>query len=65
MFGTTILSVGALLLASATAETAPGFPIRISENLTVTYGNNTVSPGGELIPRPGMLSTILTRLTLD
>ncbi|KAF1837950.1 hypothetical protein BDW02DRAFT_565456 [Decorospora gaudefroyi] len=53
MFGKTMLSVGALLLARATAETAPGFPIDVSQNLTITYGNNTVSPGGELIPRPG------------
>jgi hypothetical protein len=48
----TILTTAALL-ACATADAAPGFPIRATSNLTVTYGNNTVSPGGELIPRGG------------
>jgi hypothetical protein len=54
MFTKTILGATALLARVAMAETAPGFPIQVSQNLTVTYGNNTVSPGGELIPRPGM-----------
>ncbi|KAH8644160.1 PEBP-like protein [Alternaria alternata] len=53
MFTKTILSATALLAGVATAATAPGFPIQVSQNLTVMYGNNTVSPGGELIPRPG------------
>ncbi|CAO2656446.1 Nn.00g052490.m01.CDS01 [Neocucurbitaria sp. VM-36] len=50
MFGKTILSFGALL-AVAIAETAPGFPIQASQQLSVAYGNNTVSPPGERIPR--------------
>ncbi|RYN84125.1 hypothetical protein AA0117_g950 [Alternaria alternata] len=52
MFTKTILSATALLAGVATAATAPGVPIQVSQNLTVMYGNNTVSPGGELIPRP-------------
>jgi len=56
MFSKTLVSAGAaaLLAGIATAETGPGFPIATSQNLTVIYGNNTISPGGELIPRPGM-----------
>ncbi|KAI2474585.1 hypothetical protein Ptr902_14004 (mitochondrion) [Pyrenophora tritici-repentis] len=54
MFSKTILSTAAaaLLAGVARAETGPGFPITTSQNLTVIYGNNTVSPGGELILRP-------------
>ncbi|KAH7401336.1 phosphatidylethanolamine-binding protein [Pyrenochaeta sp. MPI-SDFR-AT-0127] len=51
MLGNTILSFGALLAATATAQTAPGFPIQASAQLSVAYGNNTVSPPGERIPR--------------
>ncbi|KAF2024679.1 PEBP-like protein [Setomelanomma holmii] len=50
MFGKTQLSLGALL-ALAAAQSAPGFPIQASQQLTVAFGNNTVSPPGELIPR--------------
>lgn len=46
----TTLSFGALI-ALAAAQSAPGFPVSASQQLTVTYGNNTVSPPGELIPR--------------
>jgi hypothetical protein len=53
MFGKTILSFGAAVTI-ATAQTAPGFPVPASQSLTVRFGNNTVSPAGELIPRPGM-----------
>jgi len=52
MFTKTILSATALLAGVATAGSAPGFPIDVTQNLTVTYSNNTVSPGGERIPRP-------------
>lgn len=51
MFSKTILSFGALLAATASAQTAPGFPIQASAQLGVAYGNNTVSPPGERIPR--------------
>ncbi|KAH4058790.1 hypothetical protein HBH50_231350 [Parastagonospora nodorum] len=46
----TTLSFGALI-ALAGAQSAPGFPVSASQQLTVKYGNNTVSPPGELIPR--------------
>jgi hypothetical protein len=49
----TTLSFGALI-ALAGAQSAPGFPVSASQQLTVKYGNNTVSPPGELIPRGGM-----------
>jgi hypothetical protein len=52
MFGKTVLSIGAVT-ALAAAQSAPGFPVSASQSLTVTYGNNTVSPPGELIPRGG------------
>lgn len=45
-----LLSLNALLCLVG-AQTAPGFPISSSSSLTLTYGNNTVSPPGELIPR--------------
>ncbi|RMZ70500.1 phosphatidylethanolamine-binding pebp [Pyrenophora seminiperda CCB06] len=54
MFSKTLVSaaMAALLAGVARAETGPGFPIATSQNLTVIYGNNTISPGGELVPRP-------------
>ncbi|KAF2129846.1 PEBP-like protein [Dothidotthia symphoricarpi CBS 119687] len=58
MLGKTLLSVGALL-AVGSADVAPGFPIPASAQLSVSYGNNTVSPPGELIPRPGMYWKVL------
>jgi hypothetical protein len=51
-----MFSIGALA-AFATAQSAPGFPISASSSLTVAYGNNTVSPAGEMIPRGGMFSS--------
>jgi len=53
MFGKSILGVGALVSFASTtiAQSAPGFPVSASTPLTVVYGNNTVSPPGELIPR--------------
>lgn len=53
MFGKTILTIAAAV-GIATAQTAPGFPVPASQSLVVRYGNNTVSPAGEMIPRPGM-----------
>ncbi|KAF1844066.1 PEBP-like protein [Cucurbitaria berberidis CBS 394.84] len=50
MFGRSILSFGALL-AAVVAQTAPGFPIKASEELSVNYGTNTISPPGERVPR--------------
>ncbi|KAI8939613.1 hypothetical protein NX059_003374 [Plenodomus lindquistii] len=54
MFGkiATVLGVGALMAARAAAQTDPGFPIQVSQQLGVAYGSNTVSPPGERIPRP-------------
>ncbi|KAL6703483.1 hypothetical protein ACN47E_009657 [Coniothyrium glycines] len=54
MFGKTLstFAAAAALFASATADVAPGFPIPAAGQLTVIYGNNTVSPPGERIPRP-------------
>lgn len=43
-----------VLLAAASADVAPGFPIPAPARLDVSYGGNAVSPPGELIPRPGM-----------
>ncbi|KAH7394089.1 phosphatidylethanolamine-binding protein [Phaeosphaeria sp. MPI-PUGE-AT-0046c] len=45
-----LLSLSALLW-SAGAQTAPGFPVSASSSLAMAFGNNTVSPPGELIPR--------------
>lgn len=54
MIANTILSVGAAMLAvGANAQSAPGFPVPVTQNLQVFWGFNTVSPPGELIPRPG------------
>lgn len=61
MFTKTILSATALLAGVATAGSAPGFPIDVTQNLTVTYGNNTVSPGGERISRPGTFHSLSSR----
>ena len=55
MFAKTILTAAAAL-GVATAQTGPGFPIPATQALTVSFGNNTVSPAGELIPRPGMVA---------
>lgn len=52
MFVQTVLSFGALLSLTV-AQSAPGFPVSAPQQLTVTFGNNTVSPPGELIPRGG------------
>ncbi|OSS46359.1 hypothetical protein B5807_08395 [Epicoccum nigrum] len=51
MFTKTILTAAAAL-GVATAQTGPGFPIPATQALTVSFGNNTISPAGELIPRP-------------
>ncbi|KAJ8112200.1 hypothetical protein OPT61_g5383 [Boeremia exigua] len=51
MFGTTFLAIAAAL-SVASAQTGPGFPVPASQSLVVSFGNNTVSPAGELIPRP-------------
>ncbi|KZM25101.1 uncharacterized protein EKO05_0009838 [Ascochyta rabiei] len=51
MFGKTILTVAAAM-GAAIAQTGPGFPVPATQALTVSFGNNTVSPAGELIPRP-------------
>lgn len=53
MFAKTITSISALL-ALTSAQSAPGFPIQASQPLAIAYGNNTVSPPGEMIPRGGM-----------
>ncbi|EMD97528.1 hypothetical protein COCC4DRAFT_33969 [Bipolaris maydis ATCC 48331] len=52
---TTFLSAAALVLSTTTADVAPAFPLPGGPtNLTITYnGNDTVSPQGELLPRPG------------
>lgn len=39
------------VFAFASGQAAPGFPILASSTLNIAYGNNTVSPPGELIPR--------------
>ncbi|KAH6637447.1 phosphatidylethanolamine-binding protein [Boeremia exigua] len=51
MFGTTILTIAAAL-GLASAQTGPGFPVPARTSLIVSFGNNTISPAGELIPRP-------------
>jgi len=53
MFAKSILTAAAFV-GAATAQTGPGFPVPVSQPLVVSFGNNTVSPAGELIPRPGM-----------
>jgi hypothetical protein len=52
MFGKIILTV-AVALSAVSAQTGPGFPVPASQSLIVRFGNNTISPAGELIPRPG------------
>lgn len=52
MFGKTVFSFGAVL-AVATAQTGPGFPLPVTQSLGVRFESNTVSPAGELIQRPG------------
>lgn len=54
MFNFKVLSVCALaaLFDGAIATTAPNFPIEGGQaDLTLSFGNNSVSPPGELIPR--------------
>ncbi|KAJ4405113.1 hypothetical protein N0V91_005475 [Didymella pomorum] len=51
MFAKSILTAAAVV-GAATAQTGPGFPVPASQPLVVSFGNNTVSPAGELIPRP-------------
>lgn len=55
MFAKSILTAAAVV-GAATAQTGPGFPVPASQPLVVSFENNTVSPAGELIPRPGMYS---------
>ncbi|KAF2658077.1 PEBP-like protein [Lophiostoma macrostomum CBS 122681] len=54
-----ILTLGAVLAAVSTVagQVAPGFPVSSDpESLTVWYGTNQVSPPGELLPRPDVLT---------
>lgn len=52
----TLVGAAAVLLAGiARAEVAPGFPLKPGANLTVIYGNDTVAPPGEQLPRGGTL----------
>lgn len=60
MLGKNILAVAAAL-GVATAQTGPGFPLPATYGLVVDFGNNTVSPAGELIPRPGMFAVQLQK----
>jgi hypothetical protein len=49
----------AALFDGSVATTAPSFPIAGGQlDLTISFGNNSVSPPGELIPRAGKLPTI-------
>ena len=52
MFAKTVLTAAAVV-GAATAQTGPGFPVPASQPLVVSFGNNTIAPAGELIPRPG------------
>lgn len=52
MLGKILLTVAAALSA-VSAQTGPGFPVPAFQSLVVRFGNNTVSPAGELISRPG------------
>lgn len=61
MFNKTTLTLAAVL-GAATAQTGPGFPVPASQSLTVSFGNNTVSPAGELIPRPGTIKKWLCEM---
>ncbi|KAF2685510.1 PEBP-like protein [Lentithecium fluviatile CBS 122367] len=50
----------AALFDAATGVTAPNFPVAGGNaNLTLAFGNNTVSPPGELLPRAGIAIILL------
>jgi hypothetical protein len=44
----------ATLLATASAQSAPGFALKVTENLPVAYGDVRVVPVGVLLDRSGM-----------
>jgi hypothetical protein len=47
------LTLVAAVLQLASAQTPKGFTPEVSQNLIVAFGNNTISPPGELILRSG------------
>lgn len=53
MLGKTVLAIAAAV-GAASAQTGPGFPVPARQGLYASFGNNSVAPPGELIPRPGM-----------
>ncbi len=61
MLGLSILS-GTALLAFATAQTAPGFPIQVDKELSIAYGAVAVDPPGKMIPQGGKYTRRLETL---
>jgi hypothetical protein len=45
--------LNATILATASAQSAPGFPLNVTENLPVAYGDLPVDPVGVLLARSG------------
>jgi len=52
----TAISLAAALLRLSSAQTPKGFTPAVSQTLDVTFGNNTISPPGELVPRPELVN---------
>ncbi|KAF2401253.1 PEBP-like protein [Trichodelitschia bisporula] len=52
MFVLAAIPVLLAVLRSAAAQTPPGFPIAVSEFLSVTYENTTLQPAGKQLSRP-------------
>lgn len=50
------IAFAASLLRFTVAQTPEGLTPVVSQTLSISYGNNLISPAGELIPRPGKLS---------
>jgi hypothetical protein len=47
------LSLTAVLLQLCSAQTPKGFTPVVSQTLNIVFGNDTISPPGELVPRQG------------
>lgn len=47
------LTLTAAVIATSHAQSAPDFPVTVTEYLPVNYGDVSVLPVGVLLPRPG------------
>lgn len=53
------LALVVTFLQVVAAQTPVGFTPIVSQTLSVSYGNNSISPPGELVPRPGTITFLL------